>query len=361
MSAVAAGMNKAAPPDKGADPFWVFDRAHATHPWRRAFEEMRSFPVADRRWAVALNWRMDHRVSADREHLDLAKCGCFQPDGDAEAWWASRYLYFVEEICRPNTPDAAGKVSAYCRPLNGTNLIPARAAGFDQLVHVGSLNSILRRVSRGDGAAVADVALRRLAGRGLPAKPLGSSDMAWFDRQTDDLARALQDRGEQVVRQAAGLLLDALGEREPPWWACFAQEIHEVIESGGAAELSAALGLGHLQEGAWLVVWRYRVEDVAPLYRPTAVEANDSPYHFPSPPGYSFGITMPACREVIHRPLRGAVAAASCTGKLLRLEKFAPFTHNEFAALRAGHRERLRREFATDGIDPWIGRHPDPL
>src|SRR5262249_45380590 len=105
-----------------------------------------------------------------------------------------------------------------------------------------------------------------------------------------------------------------------------------------------------------------------PLYRPTVLEANDSPYHHPSPPPYPFGITMPldpgqpACREVLHRPLRGTAAVESCTGWLLRLESFAALgDRRRLGSLRSRHRERLRREFPAEGLERWVERHPESV
>ncbi|HEX4962666.1 MAG TPA: hypothetical protein VF173_17655 [Thermoanaerobaculia bacterium] len=309
---------------------------------------------------------MDHRVSPDREAGDLHICSYFLEATEAESWWIARNLYFQEEICRRNDPSGS-RLSAYLRPTNRENLVPEKVAGFDDLVHVGSLNALLRRSSRSEREADVDVALRRLAGRGLPSKPVAESDPDWFLREVAGLAYALLSRGENVIRATAGLLANACGDTEPPWWACFTEEILSALDPGDATKLCTALGLGHRTGGEWLLVWRYPVSDAGALYRPTAIEANDSPYHFPSPPKYPFGITMPlasgfaSCREVLHRPLRGSAAADRCTGKLLYLENTPIIGDNaRVAALRAGHRERLKREFAATGA-AWLDRHTDPL
>jgi len=188
-----------------------------------------------------------------------------------------------------------------------------------------------------------------------------------FLRAVDDVAQDLLDRSEGAIRAMAGLLADTMGPREPPWWACFSQEIESILAAKDTAGLCSALGLGHRKDGEWLLVWRYPVAAAGPLYRPTVLEANDSPYHHPSPPQYPLGITMPldagqpACREVLHRPLRGVAAVQGCTGELVRLENFAARgDRRRLALLRLGHRERLRREFPTSGLNPWMERHPEP-
>jgi hypothetical protein len=71
--------------------------------------------------------------------------------------------------------------------------------------------------------------------------------------------------------------------------------------------------------------------------------------------------TGAACREVIHRPLRGASAERWCTGKLFQLENFTPLDDNQLAALRSRHRQRLRLALPEDGVGAWLDRHPDPI
>jgi hypothetical protein len=258
-------------------------------------------------------------------------------------------------------------VSAYLRPTNQANRIGARVAGFDELVHVSSLNALVRRASRGDFAADVEATLRSLTGRRIPGRTLGENEPAGFDNQVADLAKGLLLRGKDGVRQAAAALAQAMGDDEPPWWAGFSEEIRDVLSAGDPADICAAMGLGHRTAGEWLVLWRYPVSAAGLLYRPTVIEANDSPYHFPSPPEYTWGVTMPldpgfaACREVLHPPLRGAAAFEYCTGELLHLEETPLFGDNErLAALRAGHHERLRREFPTPSQMAWLDRCPVP-
>lgn len=322
-------------------------------------------PDPARRWVVAANWRMDPRVSVEREG-DLDASGHFDSITDADDWWEARQRYFEDEICCPGAPSPGGKPSAYSRPANDRNRISARIAGFDELVHVGSLNALLRRAARSERAADVETALRRLTGSGLPVTTADRRGAEGADSQVSDLARALLGRGSDAVREAAGLLADSLGDTEPPWWAGFVEEIRASLDRGFASDFCAALGLGHRGPGEWLLIWRYTVAEAAPLYRPTVLESNDSPYHYPSPPGYALGITMPlyptlpACREVIHRPLRGTAAADRCTGEILYLERFPVLRDNAIlVALRAGHRERLRDEFSTDGLGTWLDRHPE--
>lgn len=339
--------------------FTVFDRERDHHPWQEAFQELQR-PDLELRWAVAANWRMDHRVSEDRERDDLDASGHFASVRDANDWWEARKIYFQQEICQPIALGPTGKISAYGRQANAANRIADGTAPFDRLVHVGSLGSMLRWVSRGSRSAEAEAALNRLTGQTLLSKrdPLNA--------QVSALARAMLALGPEVVRRIAGLLADSLGEQEPPWWACFTEEVRTALNSRDALALCAALGLGHLSAGDWLLVWRYPIQEAGPLYRPTVLEANDSPFHFPSPPGYALGITMPldpaqaACREVLHRPLRGRAAVGFCTGELFSLEGFPVLRDNAaLSDLRTQHRARLEREFPSAGLKGWVQRHPE--
>src|SRR4051794_8328825 len=263
-------------PPETPEAFRVFDRERDQHPWQEAFREIQR-PDVERRWVVAANWRMDHRVSADREAGDLDACGHFAAIRGADDWWEARWTYFQQEICQPLALGTAGKISAYGRPTNAANRIADRIAGFDKLVHAGSFNALLRRASRSDRAADVETALRRLTGQGLPSRDLGT-DRDRFDAQVSALARTLLALGPDVVRRIAGPLVDSLGDKEPPWWAGFAEEVHTALDSRNASALCTALGLGHLLAGEWLVVWRYPIQEAGPLYRPTVLEANDSPF-----------------------------------------------------------------------------------
>lgn len=306
---------------------------------------------------------MDHRVPRERETDDLFGCGCFAADHGAEDWVAAIRTYFRLRICLPSDPGSEPR-SSYLEAWNASNLVRGLAP-FDRLCHVGSLQAIVGRVLNGGAAADATVDLADEIGVSLPEKPPGETDRFWLDRSVGRFAEALAARGEAAVRTAVRILLEALGPTEPPWWACFAEEVQPEIDAGSAAGLCQALGLGHRWAGEWLIVWSYPVSDAGPLYRPTVAEATDSPFHHPSPPEYGFGITMPldpirgTCREVLHRPLRGPAAEAGCTGKLLFLEDFPPMADTRLMELRRSHRDRLRSEFGTDALTAWLDRHAE--
>ena len=345
-------------------PPFVFDRDGVDHhPWERALQELGAGPD-ERRRAVAENWRMDHRVSREREAEDLLACGCFTAHEGAEEWRRALYAYFRLRLCQPSD-SASEPRSSYLHACNTANLVSGPAP-FDRLCHVGSLQTIVGRVLAGGAAADAETALADEFGVSIPEKLSGETEPHWLGRAVGQVAERLVDRGEAAVRAVARILLEALGPTEPPWWACFAEEVQAQIDAEDAAGLCEALGLGHRWAGEWLLVWNYSVAEAGPLFRPTVAEATDSPFHHPSPPEYRFGITMPldplhgTCREVLHRPLRGSAAEAGCTGKLLFLEDFPRVEDTRLMELRRTHRDRLRSEFGTDMLKAWLDRHAEP-
>jgi hypothetical protein len=249
---------------------FIFDRDGSSHPWERALRELGRGDV--RRRSLAESWRMDHRVSAEREAEDLLAGGYFTEGCDAEDWLRALRHYFQARLCQSWNPSGNLR-SAYLYPFNALNRV-TEVAPFDRLCHVGSLQAIVGRVL--SGGFLADVAMDFADEVGL-AFPETSADI-------DHFAMALDGCGEEEVRKAVRILLGGLGETEPPWWACFAEEVQALLAAGEAAGVCSALGLGHRWQGEWLVVWNYPISDAGPLYRPTVAEARDSPFHYPSPP-----------------------------------------------------------------------------
>jgi hypothetical protein len=122
------------------------------------------------------------------------------------------------------------------------------------------------------------------------------------------------------------------------------------------------LGLGHIKEGEWIFLWRYDVGHVMDICRPTVIEANDSPFHFPSPPNCKFGITMPLsstmrrCREVIHPPLKSEQVNEGIV-MLGKIEKTPIDDYQDIGHLRQIQRNNLQTEFTNADNINWLGRH----
>jgi hypothetical protein len=353
----------------------VFDRRHANHRWYRAFRELEQ-----REWTrrvICSNWRMDHRVSSPREE-QMLEATEFKDERDGETWWQGRYEHFRRTLCRPSLVGPSGLRSAYLESLNSCNAI-ARGAlpAHEQLVHVGSLNRILWRLTSGEHAT-GDLRLRflDLTGHLLPERPMRSAsrEASEFQDQISAIAAAVNRQGLDRVKELARLLCDALGDTQPPWWSGFAQELIPLIEAGDWTGLAAVLGVGHLHGGEWLIVWRYEIRvlywlgaDIL-LYRPTVIEADDNPYHFPSPPRFPYGITMPlradhrgACRELIHAPLGGEAAAEACAYPLCRIANPPVGDYNELQTLRQAQCQRLVQEYPQPETEDWLARHGNSL
>jgi len=125
--------------------------------------------------------------------------------------------------------------------------------------------------------------------------------------------------------------------------------------------LRDALGMGHVQAGQWLAVIRYQVRDVSPWIRPTSLDADWTPWHFPSPPGEPTGRAMDlaigagglCCAEVIHQPRE--LKIEQWTGLLGRTTE-SPDTR-PVDDVRRRHHERLRQRFGP-ALLRWM---PSPV
>ncbi|MEM1204054.1 MAG: hypothetical protein AAGN66_12570 [Acidobacteriota bacterium] len=350
----------------------IFDRDSKDHPWRGAMEQLDGSSQPTRR-VVGKNWRMDHRVSAEREQGMLRSAELAAP-AIGDDWWNARAASFRRTLCRPSSPGPDERRSAYLDGENANNRVAPRSLPpHEQLVHVASLNALLHRIGRGGRSGL----LRSRFSRALPGAPLPPTPggLPWpeFCARVEAFARAINELGLGAVQALAGFLSDRLGPTEPPWWAGFARQLAPHLRAEDWTGLCRALGLGHLEAGEWLVVWRYDVATVLDetpeptCCRPTVVEANDSPWHFPSPPGQRFEITMPlepaprgTCHEVLHAPLKHGSAAA-CAHLLGRIDRPPVEDYDVLAEFRREHRRRLEAlgPYAADTA-AWLARHPEP-
>lgn len=286
---------------------------------------------------------------------------CYTAIGTAEEWTRQRKNYFRRYLCQPSVSSATcGSVGAG-KSVNTNNRIPTdQLPPHQRLVHMASLSRLLRLALSG-GAPYLD--LHRYLDRVTSGQiRLNSSSLR--AAELDQLVTALRNHGEEAIREMAGVLCDTLGPNEPAWWASFAAEVSSYLQGEDWSEACRLTGLGHLPEGEWLLAWEYPLDAARPLYRPTVVEANDSPYHYPSPPNYAYGITMaldprlPAVREVVHAPLKGQAAINGSNGRIGRLSSFS-VTEDDIPRLRAKHRDQLRLEHTEPPVQSWLQRHRD--
>lgn len=348
---------------------WIFDRlATPDHSWSKAMSDLEKVDDIGTR-ALCSNLQMDFRVSESREqHMLDAPQFYDQPDGeDLLKQWRD---YFQSSICQPANSTTGSSVSAYMEPHNDKNRISNRCMSFDLLIHVGSLNRILWRLATSEygSATVFGMDFYQITGCTMPKRKPEDTymDRTNFNTSVDTVAENLIGQGEGVMKEMAGLLCDTLGDRQPPWWACFAEEVAPYIQTEDWAGLCKSLGLGHFAENEWIIIWQYEVGTAGDLFRPTVVESNDSPYHYPSPLSSQYGVTMPLglgfplCREVIHPPLSGTPAIEACTGELCKIKGFPVAENgliNDVPEFRLNHHERLEDEFTSENDQDWLERH----
>lgn len=337
---------------------YIFDRRRHSHPWESSLRRLQSDNHPENT-ALAQNWRMDHRVSEQRED-ELSTSSVFpsskNPTGDF-----SRAIrdYFQTRLCIPAGTHGS-TAPAYAIEANRDNRIAREQISPNQpLVHIVSLNTVLPRILRDFDT---QDALYRLTGD-YPPEP---EDLT--PAHVETIAGALMAQGEDAIREFAGLLSDQLGPTEPHWWAAFAFELDDYLLDDDWTEAARVLGLGHLRQGQWLIGWRYSPELAGPLYRPSVAEVGLNGHHFPSPPGENLGITMPleatlpAVKEVVHAPLKGNISVEACMGRLGRIAQPLITTHTtrqtEWLALRREkHAAHLHEHYEQKAVGNWLTRH----
>lgn len=339
-------------------PYLLDRRRKKSHAWPDALTTMQMSGVPGAS-AVANNWRMDPRVDEKREQ-QLNDSGLFPSSTRNIAYSKAIKDYFQCHLCRsPAKPPLAD----YVENANEGNLIPPseRPSPNCFLLHLASVNRLLARALRGDNLLAGDfqLALRSLIGGRIPT--------SFTKAMVSDLVGSLARKGPDTVKEFARCLSDALGDREPPWWATFAHEIGDLSGKTDWAFAAQATGQGQLDEGEWLLAWRYSPEIIGKLYRPSVAEAGDYAFHFPSPQSSAYGITMPLAqsmptvREVIHPPLKGKIVEEMCTGFFGRIE--SPLTHIRNSAQIDSWLDTRRTEHAyklainNPAIRPWLQRH----
>ena len=343
---------------------YIFDRrVTAAHPWSKALTEIETSADITRQ-AVFSNWRMDYRVAKDREDR-IINDNNFDCCDEANQWFNIVRSNYLSSLCRPYLAPNAPGCPVYLDKCNQVNHIQRHTIPpFDQLVHVGSLNRILLRLANSEQGfpTLAALEFEDRFGISMPGGLPGSQNLAQddFNSQVDKIAESLLNKG--VVKGAAGFFCDALGDSQPPWWACFAEDINKLIQDNDWVNICRALGLGHIKDGEWLFLWRYDVGHVMDICRPTVIEANDNPFHFPSPPNCQFGVTMPLsstmrrCREVIHPPLKSEQVNEGIV-ILGKIESAPIDDYQDIGHLRQIQRNNLQTEFTNADNINWLERH----
>ncbi|AGA89352.1 hypothetical protein Thimo_0497 [Thioflavicoccus mobilis 8321] len=333
---------------------YLFDRQRTHHPWLDALGDLVNSPYTENR-ALSVNWGIDHRVTRGREE-DLLSVEFFPGGTRPEADFARALRrYFETRLCvAPSTPPD------YAAGSNLVNRIAADTVSPNHpLVHLASMGALFRR-------ALSSFDLRDLIFDLVGVLPPDPEDLTPGD--LDRIGDGLGSAGEEAIGELAGAISDALGMSEPHWWAAFSYEVDDYLSGEDWTDAVRVLGLGHLEEGDWLIAWRYSPELAGPLYRPTVAEAAAYGYHFPSPPGEGFGVTMPlvaglaAVKEVVHAPLKGDASKDACLGRIGRIAQPVVPAHNPgyrdwLAERRLGHAANLDDHYRQRPVTNWLARH----
>lgn len=354
-------------------PFRMFDRMTVGHPWEGAFTGCAALDPAagfqNLSWrTVCANWTVDHRVHRDREAVMRARSE-FLGAATPEEWREGCRKHFRNTLCLPAETLPGLAYSAYRHPFNENNRLPPDTmAASDQLIHVGSVTAMLWRLAKKSDAETDDeILVRAFQARFGLRLPL-TKEWPRFVEETSTLCHDIAEMGEARIRDLAAFLAENLGNTQPPWWACLGREIAPRIKRRDWTGVCRALGLGHLEKGERLMLWRYPVAVAGPLFRPTVVEANDSPYHFPSPPTGRLGVAMHLdasapnyLHEVVHAPLDPDDARRHCLASAgLGIVEEEPISDHSttLPGLRDRHREKLEAGFAGPRDLTWIASIP---
>lgn len=339
----------------------AFDRPQrGTANWDALLTDAETSPTVGHA-QLAANWRMDFRVEEVREKQLEHDC---LPVGSLPEL-CSKHQY-EQQCLSPATPPGP----ACQRPENVLNRLPPNHfAPNTHLIHLASLNSLMRFAVWRYAFGGADLAAYLLTEHGL-TMPNSPTDPARHKVFCDTLANILNTAGLAATKAFAGRLSDALGPTEPHWWAGLAYDIDPLLAGDDWSEAAFRLGLGHMPAGEWLLAWRYPAKEASPWYRPSVLEAQDSPFHYPSPPSSPVGISMSLSAgtggvcEIVHPPLKEDDAEEFNLGQLgLLKQNYAVSVHSDaerrkwFDDKRGQHRSYLQASYVTPIDNHWFARH----
>jgi hypothetical protein len=314
----------------------IFDRAvEPTHPLEPLLGQMEGLATSSERF-IAHNWRHDWRVAPLREarlleqvvaRIDegLSPCSCYKG-------------YYVNSVCRGTPPE-------YALACNQDNHV--RISRRNWLARVLCLNH-----------------LREAAAEALPEVRMLPPDRwgAWLDARVEHTRLG----GFLALRDFVDTMFSAWnnwsGKDQRPAWASFWADVEVLLNGPDSADhIRNAVGMARVNAGDWLVVLRYRVSEVPGCIRPTSLDADWNPYHFPSPrdevTGFAMHLSSGAAGlclpEVIHTPFDLTIEHwYPWIGRTT-----APVAETDLAGMRKHHHERLVARFGNRVLD-WM---PSPI
>jgi len=194
---------------------WLTEQGH---PWDDALNELDSTTDVGKR-ILSRNCRMDHRVSVERGKSLVDKSGINISGNDIRGEDLLNYWrdYYQNNLCRFSTSSVNNnKNSELFDNNNRNNLIKNRTPGFDQLIHVASLNSILKRlVSSFYGNSITfKRKFLKTTNCSFPVVPTDiTGNRADFNEFVNSIAGNLEEQDTETIKNMAGLFCENLGNR----------------------------------------------------------------------------------------------------------------------------------------------------
>lgn len=305
---------------------------------------------------MACNLLHDGRIGSKREiQLDeYGGKGIVAHPRTGIALSASVRDFFDKRIRSTSSPDYVK------RELNGHNFI--QTASGVQAQGINPTVSLARIIDL--------TGLRRVY---IWAEEQGLPEFEGFEADERDtglneyLAARLAAPGGDRASAFVAAVLDALDRRRKPfpfepvwavWWADFEPYVDE-----SAHRWLDLLGMRNAHTEAnprWLIALKYPLASVAPLVRPTQIDADWFPFHFPSPStaaaekgGHPMDLTMPPPNttllcEFIHQQIRHDVTQVQGGPR----QTTSPQTGN-LHRQRVAHLDRIQHFY--NQLDGWIG------
>lgn len=340
----------------------LFDRKIGDgHPWKRALANLWNHSDIENR-ALARNLAHDHRVSKEREYKLLAYIP--SPSNGTELLDGLK-SYYQAKVKTRSRPDYVFDHS------NGGNFVSGRGIGNVQGITIHRSIELAQVLDLNGLAPVFQAAIdsgrRTPALSGFPGSGANEKD---FDQWLDRKLSGTRSRREFVPGALSALA--RVCEQRPfqPTWVTFWNQLEPYLDEGPDRWLEV---LGVHKPFAfsnprhrWLIVLCYRVK-TRKLVRPTVLETNANPFHFPSPPSAAIALGghpmeladvhhVPLLNEYIHSQIPPRNEYWSKAGS--RCEKTEPRATYTFAQLRRSHLGKLGLQYGPRSVQQWW---PDPV
>lgn len=332
---------------------YLFDRPRSSHPWENSFFSDRG-KLEDWKLAVLNNYEMDSRVSQDREDFMFEKDASLRNDPGFDGWGRLQNNYFVGNLCQ-SCSDIP--IADTYHDANSSNRIPNWDLKNKMLVHVTSIDKYIVRIAH--------------TAQNRRFKEITGLSLTDFQRKKElnlDSVRQLAAniaRSDRITRDFSEFLLKSLGPTQPPWWACFAQDVSQFIRNREWDMLVRMLGLGFFESGETLLIWVYPAKILNHFYRPTTIESACNHCHFAVSVNIKHDRTMPlltaakgGVREILHEPIDPKYINECNFWIGVVTEQIRDDASDQIMQYRDSHWKRLIKSHSKNrNIKSWIDRH----